>query len=282
LTKGFASVSQNEFLESKFEGKYSPLSVHRLMEILKNNSKYAVLDVKEIKTSYQAVVEEVYSIAEGYGVQNQLIFQSYCFDDFIYLKTLGVKKALLAVWKYYFRDPLGKKSYEFLQSCVDIDSDMVFGISIPYTTAYMKGSVLDQKGYLLFQSLFKRIFIHGAPQGEWPNILNFQMGIFVGAIPTKTSSSFSEIPRDFSWLDYLFLNKDLFKKGKIDEISVLKHFLDFGRFEKRRYKFSLPPDFNWENYLEKNKDLRMSGIAGEKSAKAHWVNFGSIEGRKYL
>jgi hypothetical protein len=88
----------------------------------------------------------------------------------------------------------------------------------------------------------------------------------------------NNLPSDFNWKTYIKLNNDLsIFANKIDAIS---HYLDYGIFEKRRYKISIPDDFDWIQYIILNKDLKE--IKSEKDAIYHYTNFGYYENRGYI
>jgi hypothetical protein len=87
----------------------------------------------------------------------------------------------------------------------------------------------------------------------------------------------AEIPDDFCYKTYLFLNKDIRIDLK-DEKSAIHHYLNHGYKEARKYHFShIPDDFNSNNYLKLNKDIK----GGSFEAKYHYEFHGRHENRKY-
>ncbi len=96
-------------------------------------------------------------------------------------------------------------------------------------------------------------------------------------IPQKSvSKEIDFIPGDFDWKMYLRLNPDLPHAGVHNERSVIRHYLEFGRFEKtpRAYKIEAPKDFEWQRYLELNADLKAEGINSEEAAIEHYISYG--------
>lgn len=98
-----------------------------------------------------------------------------------------------------------------------------------------------------------------------------------GNIPHKSATKEIElIPNDFDWRMYLRLNPDLPHSGINNERSVVRHYLEFGRFEltPRAYKIEAPEGFDWQQYLRLNTDLRDDGIVSEEAAIEHYISFG--------
>ena len=60
------------------------------------------------------------------------------------------------------------------------------------------------------------------------------------------------LPRDFNYLTYIKINKDLEGYSKKD---AKLHYLNHGLSEKRNYKTILPSDFNPQTYISLNPDL---------------------------
>ena len=61
------------------------------------------------------------------------------------------------------------------------------------------------------------------------------------------------------------------------------HWLNFGFYEKRRYKVvTVPVDFDWKQYIANYPDLQHAGINTKEKAERHWIEFGYFENRSYL
>lgn len=104
----------------------------------------------------------------------------------------------------------------------------------------------------------------------------------MGKTPSKSASSqIGLVPDDFDWQHYVRLNPDLAKDEFYNERSVVRHYLEFGRFElfPRAYKTVAPEGFDWEKYLSLHPDLGRSGITTEKAAIEHYLFYGIREGR---
>jgi hypothetical protein len=103
-------------------------------------------------------------------------------------------------------------------------------------------------------------------------------------IPHKHASSvLAEIPADFDWKTYLMLSPDLPLNGISTQRLVMRHYLEFGRFETdtRSYKIEAPDGFEWQKYLGLHDDLRMAGIDNERDAIIHYLAYGRDEGRVF-
>lgn len=104
-----------------------------------------------------------------------------------------------------------------------------------------------------------------------------------GKIPVKQASQeITLIPDDFDWRMYLRLNPDLPKDEIYNERSVVRHYLEFGRFEMhpRAFKIEAPKGFDWQRYLSLHQDLPKAGIRSELAAIEHYISFGIREERE--
>ena len=87
----------------------------------------------------------------------------------------------------------------------------------------------------------------------------------------------NHLPIDFDWKIYLEINNDL---TKCSEEDAKYHYLNFGKFENRKYKKNnLPIDFDWNLYLKLNQDIDQT--SNEEQAKNHYLNYGIYENRQY-
>lgn len=103
-----------------------------------------------------------------------------------------------------------------------------------------------------------------------------------GDVPQKQESKeISLIPDDFDWQTYIRLNPDLPPDEIYNERGAIRHFLEFGRFEKylRAYKIEAPAGFDWQRYLTLHGDLRAAGISTEMAAIEHYISYGIREER---
>lgn len=102
-------------------------------------------------------------------------------------------------------------------------------------------------------------------------------------IPHKAASKeISLVPKDFDWRVYLRLNPDLPHDEIYNERSVVRHYLEFGRFEThlRAYKIEAPSGFDWQRYLSLHDDLPKAGITTELAAIEHYISYGIREERE--
>jgi hypothetical protein len=111
----------------------------------------------------------------------------------------------------------------------------------------------------------------------------FLFGYTPGKIPHKSASEeIQRIPDDFDWQMYLRLNPDLPLAGISNQRSVIRHYLEFGRFEEtpRTYKIEAPRGFDWQRYLDLNIDLEAEGITTEAGAIEHYISYGIRQDRR--
>ena len=266
LDKGFNEISTNDFLKLRFKGHLEPMDVTSALKLLVDLNVHLVLDIKSVKVQYCNAAKYIFNKAQKIGVLDKLIIQSYCVDDFVFTEKLGYKHILLAVWKYFYKNVTGDESYRFIEQCYELAPDKIFGISIPYSNKYNTEPTIDNISLLRFYSFWKRIYIHGAPYGEYSRVLGKNYGLFCDAIDKDIE--FSSIPNDFDWKTYLFLNPGLLKKGITDQISSTKHYLKYGQYENRLYRYAVPPDFDWAEYTS-SKEMKRAGYGSPNTAKAH-------------
>ena len=78
---------------------------------------------------------------------------------------------------------------------------------------------------------------------------------------------------------YLKLNPDL--NQSMNKQECIKHYLNIGIRENRKYKILLPSDFNPKNYIKLNSDLSPKIINNNINIINHYINIGYFENRKY-
>ena len=276
LEGSFENISVDRFSKARFEGALRTMDLGEFFEMLGSTSNFSVFDIKNTNDQYKEVARKVYELACRHGVQDQIILQAYCKQDFEFVCQLGVSKAILPVWKYFYRDPLGPDARGFIEECLAINSSVVRGISIPYYNHHMQEPSVESPNILPFFGYFKRIFIHGAAPEEYPQILRRGMGLFADSI--TRGIEFKDVPPGFSWRRYMFLNQGLVDQGIDNQVSAVRHYVEWGQKEGRLVEYEVPDGFNMRDYLDRNKGLRSVGIGGIDSAKAHWTRVGSKQG----
>ena len=83
------------------------------------------------------------------------------------------------------------------------------------------------------------------------------------------------IPFDLNIPSYKVLNKDL---SYMSHDDAIKHYIEYGKNENRKYKLNLPDNFDTSIYKLLNKDL--SHMSDEDALK-HYIEYGKKEKRKY-
>ncbi len=279
LQKPFAETTVAEFLDARFAGELKPIPIARAVELCTKKGKALVCDIKATGKEYQRVADELFELAGGKGVLDRIVLQCYCNDDFDYAVRKGFRRTLLAVWKYFYKDPVGEKARDFIRHCLTVNEHAVIGISVPYINRHLDRPSYEHPGFLEFFSFWKRLYVHGAPLAKYPEIMRRNLGLFADAYSEQYQ--FGEQLGDFRWIDYLFLNPGLVEAGCDNQISATVHYLKYGRLEGRSVRCTVPNDFNYMEYLDLNPALRKAGISAANSARAHWSAYGQREGRRY-
>jgi len=271
LNKKFEETTQEEFSTLKYEGCLNTISVDELLNILKRRiNKKIIVDIKEVGAKYEHLFNQFLNLVKEEKLLERVVFQVYCKDDFDIALKAGGERVILAVWKYFYKDPLGVESFNFIQECIEVNSQVIVGVSIPYNNKYMALPSCEDERLLKFYSFWKRIYLHGAPYSRYPEILRKNLGLFIDVIDEKVE--FSSLPNDFNWITYLFLNSDLVDKLIRDPISAMRHYLKFGEKEKRKYKYVLPDKFSWQQLLLEQPTLRKLGVGNVNSVNAYITN----------
>jgi glycerol-3-phosphate cytidylyltransferase len=277
--KPFEEVSTEEFATAKYNGHLTTLTLPEFFDLFKSLGGRVIFDIKNTDQEYDEIATIVHDQVISMGLEDRVIMQAYCKHDFETINLLGFKRAILALWKYYYLSPLGDEPIEFVEDCIAINEAMVWGISIPYYNHHMPAPSIDIPEIMRFYAFWKRIFIHGAPQERYPEILRLNMGVFADALNREIQ--FKDITGKFGWRRYLFLNPDLIKEGIDNQISAICHHHQWGQKEGRLEDYNLPEGFHWATYMDRNEDLRKSGVCAQDSAKSHWTRYGSQESRPY-
>ncbi len=280
FTNLFKKIATLDFLKSKFNKELTTFSVDDALEIIKGTKKTIVFDIKDVAGLYEVAAIEIVEKAKLSGVLDEIVIQAYDFENFSTLVKLGVKNVILAVWKVFYRDPLGDESYSFISKCYDANQQCIVGISIPYINKHMSLPSFKDSRMERYRAFWRRIYIHGAPYGQYSELLSNNYGVFADGFSAK--NEFKDMPTGFDWVQYLFLNPGLIDAGVDNQVAAVNHYLDYGMNESRKNKYDVPKDFIWSKYLEKNPDLRQGGVTSVDSAKAHWTLYGHKEGRAYL
>ena len=277
--KPFEEVTAEEFSRARYNGKLTTLNLDEFFELFKEIGGRVIFDIKNMDEEYDEIAATVCQRVKDTDLEDRVIMQAYCKRDFETVNRLGFRRSILAVWKYYYLSPLGEDAYKFISDCITINDANVWGISIPYYNHHMPAPSIDMPEILRYYAFWKRIFIHGAPQDRYPDILRMNMGVFADAF--KKGIQFKDVSGKFAWRRYLFLNAELIDNGIDNQVSATCHFYQWGQNEGRLDKYNVPTDFKWASYLDKNEDLRISGVCSQDGAKAHWTKYGSSESRRY-
>ena len=275
----FSETSVDKFLSCKYQEIATPTSIESVLEYCRSRGKVIICDIKSSKEEYKEVVNALYTLCEEMNIKDRLVIQCYCPADFEYVISQGFRRTLLAVWKCYYKDPLGPDAFQFVTDCMAVNPGSVIGVSMPYINKHMPTVSYKDAGFNKWFSFWKRMYIHGAPKNAYSEILRKNLGVFADAFSAK--NEFRDYPQKFDWRHYLFLNPGLVDAGVDNQIAATNHYIDYGLGESRNALYQIPSDFQWFKYVDKNPMLRKNGVSGVDSAKAHWTNYGHSENRQY-
>lgn len=271
LSVPFSEVSVAQFLATKYEGTLTPVSLSEVIQQAACPGKAVVFDIKNHGKAYRKAAGLLREKIARHGHIERAVLQCYHPDDFTEAMQLGFQRVLLPSWKYFYRDPVGAEARAFFETCLDQNADAVWGLSIPYASKYINGTIIDHPEFLSLHAYWKRIFIHGAPLNTYSSLLSRNLGIFADCFNKQIE--FKDMPSGFDWRTYLFLNPDLIRAGLVTEVQAAVHYLRHGMKEDRVIHYDLPPDFNFGDYLRRNPGLRGKDINGFNTAAAHYTRF---------
>jgi|TARA_R110002049_G_scaffold309015_1_gene515829 glycerol-3-phosphate cytidylyltransferase len=279
LNAPFTETDVATFAASKYEDALSPVPLNEAIQRCTRNGKALVCDIKPTGETYKQMAQAIREAVAEHGQIERTVIQCYSVADFVEAMRLGYHRVILAVWKYFYRDPLGADAFDFINRCVEINADAVWGISVPYTNKHMSVPSADHPALPRMQAFWKRVFIHGAPPEEYSRILKKNVGLFADHFSRQFE--FKDIPEGFNWRHYLFLNRDLLKAGIDTEVQAAIHYLTYGYKENRLFAYDLPAGFNYGSYIDKNPKLRAVGITTIDSAASHYMRIGREQGLEY-
>ncbi|MBD9436741.1 adenylyltransferase/cytidyltransferase family protein [Pseudoxanthomonas sp. PXM03] len=272
-------VTTLEFLSRKFDGMLTPIGAAEAVSVAKSGRKVVVCNVVGEDEDYAAVLKTLHGVAADAGAIKHVVVECGDLHELNTALRAGFVRVILDVGRHYGDDPLGDAAFEFLRAAMAIEPSEVVGIKIPYIGGYEGASTIqDSRSLALFQ-FWRRIYVQGAPVGEYGKILNGNFGLFAEGYSAKFQ--FQHTPPGFAWREYLFLNPDVAAAGHANQVGAVLHYLHYGHSEGRVLRYSVPPDFTQAIYVDMNPVLRTTGISGENTAKAHWTKYGEKEGRKY-
>lgn len=106
---------------------------------------------------------------------------------------------------------------------------------------------------------------------------------------TTIEESNIEIELDnFDWKFYIEKNNDLRNSGILTKDLALKHWVERGKFENRKFKAITNnnitnitfDNFDWKFYITHNLDLIENNIITKDQSWSHWINYGRYEDRE--
>lgn len=279
LSAPFGTITTTQFLSQKFQNKLTPVDLDNALDICLKPRRALVCSIPATGDEYIDIAKTIINKSRERNFLNRLVIKSYCEEDFIALKKLGSVRIILDTQKFFSKEPVGDKAFNFVKTCQNIDNDKILSLCIPYGNKRFKRANIDNLNFARFHGFWKRIFITNAPIKEYERILRRNLGLFADSLDSHFE--FKDAPSRFNWRHYLFLNFELLDMGVDTQISAMLHYLKHGQTEKRLTAYNIPEGFSHRRYLDKNPDLIKAGISEKDSAKAHWTRYGCKEDRNY-
>jgi len=270
LDRNFSNVGTAEFRSLLFKNILHTVDLQTAIEFAANIDAVLVFDVKAVGHEYQRVVRDIVSVTRELDASNHIAVQAYCLNDFEFCNGLSVRMIMPAVRNYHFRDPLGIDAFEFCNYCFRVNRDAMIGLSLPFASHH-KTVIEDDRRFAFFR-FWKRIYVHGAPYEAYSAVLSHNMGLFADGV--SPSVPFSHIPKDFSWVDYAFINSDKIDISSATLIDILTHFVEFGQTQNLRRTYNPISGEDPDDFLHRRRDLRALGISGPNSLRGYLTRAG--------
>jgi hypothetical protein len=155
--------------------------------------------------------------------------------------------------------------------------DMLINIIIENNKEHI---YFDWEYYLIEnENLFKTVLTSKEEALEhWNNIGKYDNNFKY----SKDYLILEKISKDnFDWIYYIKNNVDLIKNNVLTYDKVWEHWINYGKYENRKYKCKFDQNityetFDWEYYLNKNHDLIN---LTQEGAWQHWIYYGRNENR---
>lgn len=115
----------------------------------------------------------------------------------------------------------------------------------------------------------------GAEMKETSEAKNGLQKFYIQSSTEGSKKMYVLLPTDFDFGIYRDLNEDL---SDMDDEQLARHYVNYGKKEKRAYAYTVPADFDLLSYKLLNADL---SHMSEKELIHHWALWGCHEHRKY-
>ncbi|WP_240635211.1 adenylyltransferase/cytidyltransferase family protein [Lysobacter enzymogenes] len=276
LDRSFAETSCARFETARYMGELTPLKMESAVELCINRDKVLVCDLG-IGTDYAYIGQRLCDAARPLGALNRVVARCASVDQFDWALKQGFAKTMLVLGPGHEADPLGNGALAFVDACLSLDAQAVVGIVLPFGAEGNAWPDDPRLGSLL--ATWKRVYVEGAPIGEYQHLLNANLGVFAEGYSERFG--FADHPSGLHWPTYLFLHPDVADAGLANPVGAALHYLRYGRDESRRLDYAPAPDFDYACYIDMNPSLRDLGVSGPNTALAHWTRSGSALGWRY-
>lgn len=276
LDRRFAQTTRERFEAARYAQALTPASLQRVLALCTERKQVLVCGFGAGE-DFPWLARGLQRAAQECAALDRVALRCARVEEFHLALQLGFARTLLDLRSEHGGDPLGERALAFVDACLAMDAQAVAGIVLPYGDA-PRGWPGDPRLPGLYAA-WKRIYVEGAPMGEYPRLLDANLGVFAEGY--AENFGFADHPQGLHWPTYLFLHPDVADAGHANAVGAIVHYLRYGRSEGRRLAYASAPDFDYAVYVDMNPSLRDRGISGPDTALAHWTREGQALGWRY-
>jgi len=190
MKKKFWNVTTNEFLTSKYKGRFTTLSFEDLVKLSLTLGSKFIIDVKPKEDGYEKCILEIAAICSKYEAFGNFIVQVYCEDDYltVTVKNLPFHGVMIALWKYH-SNIYAKKAALFCTFCAQDSQFDFIGTSVFFKRLQRGGTIKDVKSWNYFKETGLPIYVHGQPEEFESDLLDMGYGIFTHFVDRSPSGA---------------------------------------------------------------------------------------------
>lgn len=230
---GFKDITVDEFERAAFRSRYTTMSVERAFRVVRDHDVNLVLDLKAHGKTYKNSIAEIGALAQEEGVIEKIVPQVYSYEDFETAREWSFYGCIVSLWKRFDRNPFSDTAIEELERIFAADPYYPIGIALRYQNTITGEINTEVPDVYKLKSFGVRVYVHAQPPTREEELLRSNFGVFAHDVDVDHDRKF---PSDFEWREYVRANQDLAKKGVTTEEQAKLHWLNHGRFERRRYR----------------------------------------------
>lgn len=221
IEKKFVAVTQAEFQQLHVFSKYNPATFDFISKILTIAPETKVIiDAKFPDFQFVTFLQ---FLQRHYGeILNRLYYQIYSPSWVKICHEFGIRRTVVALWKYFDADPLSDKAYEFA-SCATSELE-VLGVTVRWWSPGITSENVHRDGINRLAKLAD-VYFHGQsiPLCREKELLHTGINFF-------SSYSLGSLPERFDAQTYKKKYNDL---SAMSDLCAACHFLEFGAQEGR-------------------------------------------------